>query len=74
MIELRAREHRQRDPRAVVLAAKTARLVRADGSEADVLIEDVKPGDVLRAHHPRREGPLSTAAWSTAPARSTSRC
>ncbi|MFN8601927.1 MAG: heavy metal translocating P-type ATPase [Candidatus Binatia bacterium] len=49
VIELRARERTGSAIRALLgLAAKTARLVRADGSEADVPIEDVKPGDVLR--------------------------
>ena len=49
VIELRARERTGSAIRALLgLAAKTARLVRADGSEADVAIEDVKPGDVLR--------------------------
>ena len=49
VIELRARERTGSAIRALLgLAAKTARLVRADGTEADVPIEDVKPGDVLR--------------------------
>ncbi|MBM4244064.1 MAG: heavy metal translocating P-type ATPase [Deltaproteobacteria bacterium] len=49
VIELRARERTGSAIRALLgLAAKTARLVRADGSEADVRIEDVRPGDALR--------------------------
>jgi Cu+-exporting ATPase len=49
VIELRARERTGSAIRALLgLAAKTARVVRADGSEADVPIEDVQPGDVLR--------------------------
>ena len=49
VIELRARERTGSAIRALLgLAAKTARLVRADGRESDVPIEDVKPGDVLR--------------------------
>jgi Cu+-exporting ATPase len=49
VIELRARERTGSAIRELLgLAAKTARLVRGDGTEADVPIEDVEPGDVLR--------------------------
>jgi Cu+-exporting ATPase len=49
VIELRARERTGSAIRALLgLAAKTARLVGADGSEDDVPIDTVKPGDVLR--------------------------
>ena len=49
VIELRARERTGSAIKALLgLAAKTARMVRGDGTEADVPIEDVRPGDVLR--------------------------
>jgi Cu+-exporting ATPase len=49
VIELRARQRTGSAIRALLgLAAKTARRVAADGSEHDVAIADVQPGDVLR--------------------------
>ena len=49
VLELRARSATGRAIRALLgLAPKTARLVRGDGSEADVLLETVEPGQVLR--------------------------
>jgi P-type Cu+ transporter len=49
VLELRARSKTSRAIKALLgLAPKTARLVRADGSEGDVPLERVKPGDRLR--------------------------
>ncbi|OCC22952.1 copper-translocating P-type ATPase [Croceicoccus estronivorus] len=49
IMELRAREGTGKAIRALLdLAAKTARLVRADGDEAEVPLEDVVEGDRLR--------------------------
>jgi Cu+-exporting ATPase len=49
VLELRARSKTSRAIKALLgLAPKTARLVRDDGSEEDVLLERVKPGDRLR--------------------------
>ena len=49
VIELRARQRTGSAIRALLgLAAKTARRVRGDGSEEDVAIDTVQPGDVLR--------------------------
>ncbi len=49
VLELRAREQTGSAIRALLdLAPKTARLISADGSEADVPLEQVKVGDLLR--------------------------
>ncbi len=49
VLELRARERTGSAIRALLdLAAKTARLIYADGSEAEVPLEDVKVGDRVR--------------------------
>jgi Cu+-exporting ATPase len=49
VLELRARSATGRAIRALLgLAPKTARIVRGDGSEEDLLLEQVKPGDLLR--------------------------
>jgi len=49
VLELRARSATGRAIRALLgLAPKTARLVREDGAEEDVPLEDVKPGNLLR--------------------------
>ncbi len=49
VLELRARSRTSSAIRALLgLAPKTARLVRADGDEMDVPLEQVKPGDKLR--------------------------
>jgi P-type Cu+ transporter len=49
VMELRARSRTGAAIKALLgLAPKTARLIRADGSEADVPLDEVKPGDRLR--------------------------
>jgi Cu+-exporting ATPase len=49
VLELRARSRTAGAIKALLgLAPKTARLIRADGSEADVPLAEVKPGDKLR--------------------------
>ena len=49
VLELRARSSTNAAIKLLLgLAPKTARLVRDDGSEADVGLNDVKPGDMLR--------------------------
>ncbi|GAB5377821.1 MAG: heavy metal translocating P-type ATPase [Acuticoccus sp.] len=49
VMELRAREGTGKAIRALLdMAAKTARVLRADGSEAEVPLEDVQLGDRLR--------------------------
>jgi len=49
VLELKAREKTGSAIRALLdLAPKTARLVRADGSESDIAVEDVRLGDHLR--------------------------
>ncbi|MBZ0165002.1 MAG: copper-translocating P-type ATPase [Notoacmeibacter sp.] len=49
VMELRAREGTGKAIRALLdLAAKTARVVRADGQEEEIPLEDVKVGDRLR--------------------------
>jgi Cu+-exporting ATPase len=49
VLELRARQRTSGAIRALLgLAPKTARRLAADGSESDVPLEDVKPGDRLR--------------------------
>ncbi|MGB6469483.1 MAG: heavy metal translocating P-type ATPase [Candidatus Acidiferrales bacterium] len=49
VLELRARGRTSAAIRSLLqLAAKTARLVRADGTEIDIPIEHVHPGDLLR--------------------------
>jgi Cu+-exporting ATPase len=49
VLELRARSRTSSAIKALLgLAPKTARLVRDDGSEEDVSLEHVKPGDLLR--------------------------
>jgi Cu+-exporting ATPase len=49
VLELRARSRTSAAIRALLkLAPKSARLVRADGTEIDVPIEHIQPGDVLR--------------------------
>jgi Cu+-exporting ATPase len=49
VLELRARSRTGKAIKALLgLAPKTARLVREDGTEADIPLEEVKPGDRLR--------------------------
>ena len=49
VLELRARQRTSGAIKALLgLAPKTARRLAADGSEADVALEDVRPGDRLR--------------------------
>jgi P-type Cu+ transporter len=49
VLELRARSHTSAAIRALLaLSPKTARLVRADGTEIDVPVEHIAPGDLLR--------------------------
>ncbi|NIN58537.1 MAG: heavy metal translocating P-type ATPase [Xanthomonadales bacterium] len=49
VLELRARSRTSAAIRALLgLAPNTARIVRADGSEEDIPLEHVKPGDILR--------------------------
>ena len=49
VMELRAREGTGKAIRALLdLAAKTARIIRSDGSEEEIPLEDVKVGDRLR--------------------------
>ena len=49
VLELRARSRTSAAIRALLkLAPKSARLVRADGTEIDVPIEHIQPGDILR--------------------------
>ncbi len=49
VLELRARERTRGAIRALLdLAPRSARLLRADGSETDVPLDQVKPGDRLR--------------------------
>ena len=43
-----AQPHERRDPRAAWTSPKTARLLSADGTERDIPLEQVKPGDRLR--------------------------
>jgi Cu+-exporting ATPase len=51
VMELRARSQTGAAIRALLgLAPKTARLIRDDGSEVDVPLDQVKPGDRLRVH------------------------
>ncbi|MDH4215580.1 MAG: copper-translocating P-type ATPase, partial [Gallionella sp.] len=49
VMELRARSQTSAAIKLLLgLAPKTARIVRSDGSEEDILLEQVQPGDVLR--------------------------
>jgi len=49
VLELRARSHTSSAIRALLkLSPKSARLVRADGTEMDVPVEHIQPGDLLR--------------------------
>ncbi|MCX6555202.1 MAG: heavy metal translocating P-type ATPase [Candidatus Aminicenantes bacterium] len=49
VLELRARSRTNTAIRLLLgLAPKTARLVRHDGTEEDILLENVQPGDILR--------------------------
>jgi Cu+-exporting ATPase len=49
VLELRARSHTSAAIRALLkLSPKNARLVRADGTEIDVPVEHIQPGDMLR--------------------------
>ncbi len=49
VMELRARSQTSAAIKLLLgLAPKTARIVRPDGSEQDILLEQVQPGDVLR--------------------------
>jgi Cu+-exporting ATPase len=51
VMELRARSQTGAAIKALLgLAPKTARLIRDDGSEVDVPLDQVKPGDRLRVH------------------------
>ena len=64
MLELRARSRVSGAIRALLkLAPKTARLVRPDGTEADVPVEEVKPGDLLRVR-PGEQVPVDGAVVS----------
>ena len=77
VLELRARARTSGAIKALLgLAPKTARRLAADGSEADVPLDDVRPGDRLRVR-PGREGArrrrrargddaASTSRWSRA--------
>ena len=57
VLELRARSATGRAIRALLgLAPKTARIVREDGSEEDIPLEQVQPGDLLRVR-PREKIP-----------------
>jgi Cu+-exporting ATPase len=72
VLELRGRSQTGSAIRALLdLAPKQARLVRDDGSEADLALEEVVPGNRLR--FARAKKCLSTASCSTGTARSTSR-
>jgi len=58
VLELRARSRTSRAIKALLgLAPKTARLVRDDGTEADIPLEQVKPGDRLRVR-PGEKAPV----------------
>ena len=49
VLELRARSHTSSATRALLdLAPRTARLIMSDGSDRDVPLDQVKPGDRLR--------------------------
>ncbi|MGH9716542.1 MAG: heavy metal translocating P-type ATPase [Candidatus Acidiferrales bacterium] len=49
MLELRARSRTSTAIRSLLkLSPKTARLVRADGTEIDLPVEQISPGDILR--------------------------
>ncbi|MGC8494349.1 MAG: heavy metal translocating P-type ATPase [Syntrophobacteraceae bacterium] len=51
VLELRARSRTGAAIKALLgLAPKTARLIHGDGTEVDVVLEQVKPGDLLRVH------------------------
>ena len=55
VLELRARSKTSRAIKALLgLAPKTARLIRDDGTEADVPLEQVKPGNRLRVRPGKR--------------------
>src|SRR5574340_162350 len=52
VMELRARSQTSAAIKLLLgLAPKTARIVRSDGSEEDIPLERVQPGDVLRVRH-----------------------
>ena len=74
ILELGARERTGSAIRALLdLAAKTARVIRADGREEEVPLEEVEVGDRLRVR-PGREGAGRRRGASRAARRSTSRC
>ena len=55
VLELRARSRTSSAIRALLdLSPKMARLIAADGSERDIPLEQVKPGDKLRVRPERR--------------------
>ena len=72
VLELRARSQTSGAIRALLgLAPKTARRVAADGSETDVPLAVIVPGDTLRVR-PGERCPSTVSCWKAA-ARSTSR-
>ena len=64
VLELRARSHTNAAIKLLLgLAPNTARIVRDDGSEEDVALEQVKPGDILRVR-PGEKIPVDGIATS----------
>ncbi len=64
VLELRARSHTNAAIKLLLgLAPNTARIVRDDGSEEDVALEQVKPGDILRVR-PGEKVPVDGIATS----------
>jgi P-type Cu+ transporter len=68
----RARAHRRAIRALLDLAAKTARVIRPDGREEEIPLEDVQVGDRLRVR-PGDKVPVD-GRWSRAVPRWTSRC
>jgi Cu+-exporting ATPase len=68
VLELRARSRTSSAIKALLtLSPKTARLVRADGTEIDVPVEHIAPGDVLRVRPGEKipvDGPVVDGASS----------
>ncbi len=55
VLELRARSRTSSAIRSLLeLSPRTARLVRADGTEIDVPVEHIEPGDILRVRPGRK--------------------
>jgi len=62
-MELRARSQTSAAIKLLLgLAPKTARIVRADGNEEDIPLEQVQPADVLRVAS-RRESAVTAWCW-----------